>query len=538
MAEEKREPSSRRRPNLLVLLADDHPAYLLGADGNERVSTPNLDRLAAEGVRFARNFCQYPVCTPSRQSMLTGLLPHASGVSVLNAPLSPDAQTIAKQLRAAGYHTGVIGKMHWNCKPDPPHPGIHGFAWAKADQVAWQWYRESVEDRAAEYRYFGAEMPVEEGIRTKPQYWDFIDPTRVWMNADCLPEPGYERDLRGTFLVEKGIGFMREHRDRPFALWVSLSEPHAPFAFPVEDAGMYPAEDVVLPEVGARDAESVPTVFRELSENDWRGITAAAYTSVQYLDRNMGRVLRALKQMGLEENTLVVYTSDHGAMFGHHGRVEKHCLYDEAIRTPLLMRLPSRFEGGRVIEALTESVDITGTIIELLELEPLKVDHGRSLVPLLDNRETTHREEIFSECLENEEAGVRTEEWKFWYCSGKRKRMDGLETDDPTPGRYVRLFHLTEDPLELNDLSGLPGSAKVIEGMKQRVLARFMATHPEANALPGGLSLEERLDWFVRPRDAIYSGAGPLANKYGIGVKTIGRTAEETVREGEQSRAS
>src|SRR5258708_24850482 len=129
-----------RRPNLVVLLADDHPAYLMGADGNALARTPNLDQLAAEGVRFARNFCQSPVCTPSRQSMLTGQLPHTSGVSTLNTPLSQEKPTVAKQLRAAGYHTGVIGKMHWNCKPELPHPGIHEFEWAMADQAAWRLY--------------------------------------------------------------------------------------------------------------------------------------------------------------------------------------------------------------------------------------------------------------------------------------------------------------------------------------------------------------------------------------------------------------
>jgi choline-sulfatase len=336
------------------------------------------------------------------------------------------------------------------------------------------------------------------------------------MNADCLPEAGYERDLRGAFLVEKGIEFLKENRERPFALWVSLSEPHAPFAFPVEDREQYKAEQFELPEVGAKDWEAVPLVFRELSDEDRRGISAACYTSVQYLDRNMGRVLRALRQLDLEETTLVVYTSDHGALLGHHGRVEKHCLYDEAIRTPLLMRFPSRFAGGRVIEAMTESVDLPGTILELMGAEPLPMDHGRSLVPLLEGKTAKHREEIFSEYLENEEAGIRTERWKFWYCSGKRSRKDGLETDRPTPGRYVRLFDLEADPHELRDVSDRPELQPVIEEMKRRLLGRFMATHPEVMDLPVGLSTEEKLDWFVRPRDGHYSGAGPRQIKYGI----------------------
>jgi arylsulfatase A-like enzyme len=251
-----------------------------------------------------------------------------------------------------------------------------------------------------------------------------------------------------------------------------------------------------------------PLIFRELTDDDHRGIAAACYTSVQFLDRNIGRVLRTLWQLGLEGNTLVVYTSDHGTLLGHHGRVEKHCLYDEAIRTPLLMRFPRRLAGGGVIHALTESVDIPGTVLELLNIDPLPVDHGRSLVPLLEGRTYTHRNEIFCEYLENEEAGLRTERWKFWYCSGRRHRRDGLETDNPTPGRYVRLFDLEADSGEFNNLSADPSSAAIVAEMKQHLLARFIATHPEALDLPAGLKIEDQLDWFLRPRDGHFSGSG------------------------------
>jgi arylsulfatase A-like enzyme len=109
--------------------------------------------------------------------MLTGQLPHASGVSVLNTPLSPENPTVANQLRAAGYNTAVVGKMHWNCKPEPPQPGIHGFDLAMADQNAWQTYCDSVADRTLEFRYFGAHMPLPDGIPIKPHYRDFVDPS-------------------------------------------------------------------------------------------------------------------------------------------------------------------------------------------------------------------------------------------------------------------------------------------------------------------------------------------------------------------------
>jgi arylsulfatase A-like enzyme len=505
-----------RKPNLLWLLADDHAGYVLGADGNRRARTPNMDRLASEGVRFARNFCNSPVCTPSRQCMLTGQLPHSAGVTVVDTPLSRDKPTVAKQLKAAGYYTAAIGKMHWNCKPDPPRSGIHGFDLPFADQVAWQAHRDSVQDRALRFHYWGAAMPVPPGIKTKPDWKVFLDPSRVWLNADKLPEPGYERDLRATFLVEQALDFMRDHREGPFALWVSFSEPHAPYAFPVEDRDAFDPADFPVPALGPDDWPQVPLIFRGLSDEDRRGIIAACYTSVQYVDRSVGRILRALKDLDLEENTLVIYTADHGAMLGAHGRFEKHCGYDQAMRTPLLMRFPRGWHGGRTVHALTESVDIPGTILEVLDAPGLPVNHGRSLVPLLLGRTETHRSHIFSEYLENEEAYIRTDEWKFIYCSGKRFRRDGYETENPTPGGYVKLFDLKRDPQEFRDISQDTALAPVVSEMKHLLLQRYLDTHPEASSLPRGLSVEDQLDFFVRPRDASFSGAGVLDVKYGI----------------------
>ena len=518
-----------RRPNLLFLMADDHAGYLLGADGNGKARTPNLDRLAAGGTRFARNFCNSPVCTPSRQSILTGLLPHAAGVTTNQTPLSTEKPTIARQLRVAGYYTGVIGKMHWNrwklqSKQQPqarsrvkPEPGIHGFDWPMADNVAYDWHRDSIKDQVIEYTFWGGRLPVPEGIQTKPPWRVFLDPTRVWLNADKLPDPGYEKDLRGTFIANKGIEFLKEHKNHPFALWVSFNEPHAPFAFPIEDRDEFAPIDFEVPLLGRDDWPLVPLIFRDLNEADKRGIAAAYYSSVQYLDRNIGRVLKTLEELDLAEDTLVVYTSDHGYLLGHHGRFEKGCMFDEPMRTPLLMRFPRGFKGGRVVQALTESVDIAGTILELLGAERLPVDHGRSLVPLLEGRTRLHRDVIFSEFLENEEAGVRTREWKLMYGSGKRHRLDGYETENPRPGRWLRLYNLKEDPRELKNLAAQLEYRPVIDNLETHLLARFLATHPESRDLPDGLTREEQIDWFLRPRDGKNSEPGILEIKYGRG---------------------
>ncbi|MBI3694540.1 MAG: sulfatase-like hydrolase/transferase [Acidobacteria bacterium] len=475
-----------RGPNLLFLIADDHAGYVFGADGNRLARTPHLDRLATQGIRFARNYCNSPVCTPSRQSILTGQMPHAAGVTRLPTPLSPDKPTIAKQLKRAGYTTAVLGKMHWN---RPAEPGLHGFHEAFADQAGYKLHQEQVQPR-----------PVPDDIKTKPPWRPFKDPARIWLNADRLPYPRYHADMRGAFVARWGLDYLKQHRNHPFALWLSFNEPHSPFDFPVEDRERFDPAGFSAPRVGPEDPPQIPLIFRDLTEDEKRGIAAAYYTSVGFLDRNVGSVLEGLKQLGLEENTLVVYMADHGYNLGHHGRFEKHCCYDPAMRVPLLMRYPAGFRGGRTVEAFTESVDVPSTILGILGAPPLPVNHGRSLVPLLRGEARVHRDLIFTEYLENEEAAVRTAEWKFIFCSGRRERVDGYKTDHPTPGRYRRLYNLRSDPGEFTDLAGKKEYAAVVERLERALLQRFLDTHPEAP--PAGLDVSQQLEWFLRPRDA------------------------------------
>ncbi len=476
-----------RPPNLLLLIADDHAGYVFGADGDRRARTPYLDRLAADGVRLRSNYCNSPVCTPSRQSILTGQLPHAAGVTRLPTPLSPDKPTLARQLKNAGYATAVFGKMHWN---RPAEPGLHGFDVALADQAGFKLHEKTVKP---------ASVPSE--IKVKPPWRPFRDPARIWLNAEKLPAPRYHDDTRGAFVARWGLDYLADHKNHPFALWLSFNEPHSPFDFPVEDRERFEPAPFAPPRVGPEDPAQIPLIFRDLTAAEKSGIAAAYYTSVHFLDRNLGAVLDGLRRLGLEDNTLVVYTADHGYNLGHHGRFEKHCCYDQALRVPLVMRWPARLRAGRVVEALTESVDIPSTTLELLGAPALPVSHGGSLVPLLEGRARPHRATLFTEYLENEEAAVRTAEWKFIFCSGRRERGDGYKTDSPTPGRYRRLYNLRSDPGEFTDLAGKAEHAATVERLEQALLARFRETHPEASAVPAAFSPAEQLEWFLRPRD-------------------------------------
>ncbi|MBL8176226.1 MAG: sulfatase-like hydrolase/transferase [Bryobacterales bacterium] len=476
---------ARRRPNFLFLIADDHAGYVLGCDGNKLAETPNLDRLASEGTRFAAHYCNSPVCTPSRQSFFTGQMPSMAGVTRLPTPLSDQKPTIAKQLKAAGYTTGVIGKMHFN---RAAAPGLHGFDYMMTERELAQAWARDVKPR-----------PIPADIRTKPQWRPFRDPARIWLNAEKLPYPRYDVEMKAAYQVKLASDFLEQNRSKPFALWVSFHEPHSPYDFPVEDRNRIAASKFTAPKVGPEDGWQIPKIFRDLSEEDKKGIIASYYTSVAYLDRSIGQVLEKLRQLNLEDDTYIVYTADHGYDLGHHGRFEKHCGYEPALRIPLIMRYPGRIRQG-VVKDFTEHIDTAPAILDVLNVDPLPVQHGHSLKAYLEGRKfDAPRDHIFSQYLENEEVFVRSKKWKFIFCSGKRARGDGYDIDTPTPGRYVRLYDLDKDPGEFTDVA--KRNPKVVEQMENLVLDRFRKTHPEAEKEPQRLGREEAVEYYVRPRD-------------------------------------
>lgn len=467
-------------------MADDHAGYVLGADGNRRARTPNMDRLASEGTRFAAHYCNSPVCTPSRQSLLTGQMPHMSGVTQLRTALSTAKPTLARQLKQAGYSTAVFGKMHFN---RPGEPGLHGYDLCQTEDIMQRrWAAEVNPDR------------LPSGIATKSLPWrPFQTPAAEWLNAGCLPFPRSDAQMKGTFIARQAEDFLEQQRGKPFALWTSFHEPHSPFDFPIDDRSEFDPAGFDTLDPGAEDAWQIPLIFKSLSPAEKRGIAAAYYTAVHFLDRNIGRVLTRLKQLDLERDTLVVYTADHGYMLGQHGRFEKHCGYDPALRVPLILRLPGRVRQG-VVRQFTEHLDLAPAIIELLGLARLPVEHGRSLLPYTEGRKPKAvRDHIVSEYLENEEVFVRDARWKYVYCSGRRKREDGYLTASPTPGRYERLFDLESDPGEFTDVAAKYPSQR--RRMRDLALLRFRETHPDAGSEPRGRDAADSLDFYLRPRD-------------------------------------
>jgi choline-sulfatase len=470
-------------PNVLWICADDLAAYPLGCYGNPLARTPNIDALAKSGVRFDRAYCNSPVCTASRQSFLTGRYPRSLGVTQLKTALPDGTPTLATMLKAAGYDTASIGKMHFNS-------GLkHGF---------------DVRIDAPDHRKgLAARKPqaLPDGVAVQPKWQPFKDHARTWLNSQALPFGATDADTPGTFYAAKATEYLATKRDKPFFLMVSFYEPHSPFHFPVEFRGQFDPKDFPVPKVGPEDDWHIPAIFRDLTEAEKQGITAAYFTSMAYLDRNVGTVLKALKDAGHEEDTIVILTGDHGYLLGHHGRFEKHCCYEPAIRAPLIFRIPGTTKAGTNTVALTEFVDIAPTVLKTCNVRVSESVQGRSLLPVLKGEVKTHRERVFIEYSENEEAAVRTETWKLVYTTGKRKRDDGYETGKPLPGRVVQLFDLKSDPDETMNLAAKPEHTMTVDELTRSLAAHLTRTAREPNQIPKTDDVHTRLEHLLQPRD-------------------------------------
>ncbi len=468
---------SERPPNVLVIIGDDHAAYVYGAYGNAKAATPNLDRFAQTAMRFDRAYCNSPVCTASRQSFLTGRAPHSIGVTLLPTALDDEPLTLAELFKGAGYATAAIGKMHFNSAKS------HGF-----DQLL---------DIGKPQSALGLTESFD--FKTQPPWKPFKDHARIWLNSENLPQAAHREEMPGSILAERAIEFMKEHAATPFLLFASFHEPHSPFNYPVEYRGRFNPADFEVPEVGSEDDAQIPAIFRDLTPTEKQGIIAAYYTSTAFLDECVGKVLKGLDETGLTTNTVVVYLGDHGYSLGQHGRFEKHCHYEPAVRVPLLIRWPEHTRGGSSADALVELMDVFPTLATICGLDiPAEVE-GKTLIPILTGESKTHRQAVFSEYLENEEAMIRDERFKLIYSTGHRERKDGYATDKDSPRPWIRLFDLKNDPGETRNLAGLPQFAARVEEMKKTMIGRLSSRpdfQTEQSATP-----DEQLLRYLKPPD-------------------------------------
>jgi choline-sulfatase len=434
-------------------------------------------------MRFDRAYCTCPLCTPSRQSFLTGRYPRSLGITQLRTALPETEDTLARMLKRAGYRTAAIGKMHFNSQLK------HGFDLRldNPDHAKWLAKR--------------GKTPLPAGIDMQPTWRPFKDPARIWLNSKALPFGLADADMPGTWFAQQAIEFLNQHKDEPFFLVASFTEPHSPFHFPVEFRDRPTPAKFAVPKVGRDDGDLVPAIFRDLTDAEKQGITAAYYTSVEFLDRNLGRVLDALDKLGLAENTLVIYLGDHGYCLGHHGRFEKHSLWEEAIRSPLLCRWPGRVPAGRSSSELVSLFDIVPTILDAAGQPIPKSVQAKSLVPVLTGKSFAHREQVFVEYSENEEAMIRTDRWALMVGSGKRERQDGYATGKPLPGRTIKLFDMRYDPEQMTNRAARPEHKQLVDDLTRRLIEHLRATARQPELIPRTADAHELLDFLVQPRD-------------------------------------
>ncbi len=455
----------------------------MGAYGNSIIRTPNLDALARSGIRFDRAYANAPMCSASRQSLITGKYPHASGVTLLRTSFPEEQVTLAEHLKQYNYRTALIGKSHFNNNLS------HGF-----DLLV----------SRADHNAYVAELPpseIPQDVAVRPPWRPFQDHARTWLNADMLPGSNYDRHSMGTYFVDRAISFLGQETMDPFFLVLSFHEPHSPFNFPVEYAGKYNPADMPLPAGGPEDDRWVPAIFKDLTEDERRGIIASYYTSVEYMDKNIGLILDYLEQTGLMDETLVVYLGDHGYLLNDHKRFEKHMMWEPAIRAPLLVRAGGSFVSNASTDAMTEFVDIVPTVLDVLGLPEMVENQGRSFRPILEGQTDDHKDYVFAEFLADNKAMVRTKDWKYVFTSGKRDLGQGYATGNPPSGIVHRLYYLPEDPDEQQNVAGLRSFADNLAELQQLMLDHFMRTHPQSDELPAGLTMDEALSWFCEPPD-------------------------------------
>lgn len=465
--------------NVVFIVGDDHAYTTLGCYGNPKIRTPNLDKLASEGVLFTRAYANAPMCSASRQSMLTGKYPHATGVTLLRTSFPDENTTMAEHLKNYGFKTGLIGKDHFNNNLN------HGFDY-KIGRRNWL---EQVNSN------------IPDSIEVLPKWKPFQDPASIWLNAGTLPAPYYDEDISGTFYAQKAMEFIELNKEDRFFLWLAFHEPHSPFHFPVEDAKKYRNASMEVPIMSEEDEQWMPKVFSDLNEREKEGIIKSYYTSVSHMDKNAGLVLDKLKKLGLDDQTLVVYLGDHGYLLGNHGRFEKHMMWEEAIRTPLIIKAGNTSIISRRSDAMTEFIDLASTVMDAVQADAMPQSQGESLWPVILQQTNQHKDTVFAEFLADNKAMVSTKEWKYIYSTGQRDLAQGYATGNPPMGVTHRLYNLIQDPGETQDVGGEPDNQELVKKLQNTMISTFMRTHPKSNELPDGLNTEEILVWFCEPPD-------------------------------------
>lgn len=456
--------SANTRPNILIIMSDQHNARFMGHAGDPYLSTPALDRLTARGASFANAYCPFPICGPSRMSFMTCRTPFENGHWDNPGQLNSSIPTFAHAFLAGGYHTVLSGRMHFvGCDQR------HGFAERVIGDTGGTAYREG---EATLRRVLG----------------DLYDTPGMSLAGILKSGPGrtgYSAyDEAVTRATVEWIGKRAASGDpSPFLLTVGFLTPHCPFVAPPDDFACYasrvkpedlPPRGPELHPVNAERRRRYQTDPAPPPDAQWR-TRVAYYGLCSFLDRQIGAVIDALEQSGLADNTVVVYTSDHGDMLGEHGMWWKSNFYQDATRVPLIVAWPERWRSvmspGRRINRIVSLTDVGTSLIDLVGTDPLPGASGRSFISLLKDERAPWDDTAFAEYTtafgDVPSRMVRRGPWKYNYYLGHRPE----------------LYNLADDPGEVNDLWDEPALEDTRRALEDLILRdwnpKLVAEHME-----------------------------------------------------------
>jgi len=434
------------KPNILFIMSDQHTATATGCYGNRQVQTPNLDAFAKRGVRFEYPIVQSPLCIPSRACLLTGKYPQCHGQLSQKTRLRKDEVFLADLLRGAGYWVGSVGKMH-----HIPPQEKRGFE-NMYDVPMWERGKAWMADEH------------QKNVRGTP-------------NAPICGISGLNTEDHPTSqLTNKALQVLRERAadgGRPFLLWVSYVPPHHPCLPSPEYAQMYAPSEIELPANFGKPRyyalwhinmmQQYLGVHFDADVEAIKTFLARYYGEISLIDFNIGRILKELEGLGLSDNTLVVYTADHGDFAGGHGTIMKGDVYDELTRVPLIIRFPKERYSGKTIPQPVEQIDLMPTFLELADVQiPEDEVQGKSLLPLVAGETDQHKQYVFSmlksQGMDYGRFALRSKDW--------------LYIEDDVMDREL-LFNLDDDPGQISNVALLPQNREVIKEHRSRLRTYF-----------------------------------------------------------------
>jgi arylsulfatase len=458
------------QPNVVFILADQHRWDFMGGESNGVTLTPNLDRLAVAGTRFRAAYCTAPLCCPSRAAIASGRYGMNTGCFTNLHQLPPHTPTFVQQFRHAGYRTCAVGKTHME---------IHAYDSdlcsdrhrALMDSLGWDEICETSGDdmfrtgiRCAYSDFLRAHGRLDDALAFYDHWGYFMDPTQrgdpgFRSHTWTLPEM-----FHGTaFIGEQALTWLRERdRERPFFLQVGFAAPHSPVA---------PVAGYLDP---YRDTEETEP-WDDPSPPAWLPAGRTGYRAmISQVDAYVGAIRDCLAEQGVLDDTIVVYTADHGEMAGDHGRFGKTTFYEGSVRVPMLFAGPG-IGAGQESAALVEVLDAGKTLNELCGVAHHALDQGRSLAPILTGERTQHRETVYAEmgCDRMLRDGRHKLAWGE--PSFDARKLGRLHLDKPVniPPSPPALYDLVADPHELQNLAGLPEHRAALQAMQERLLTRL-----------------------------------------------------------------